>query len=90
MKASPWYSISNEQVLERLSTTVDGLASAEAQQRLAAQGPNEIEEQQRRPEPLSTRIEALRDNLGEQTRVGGDRSFEPKLEPVEVLLESGV
>jgi len=49
MKAPPWHSVSNEQVLERLSTSADGLVSAEAQQRLAAQGPNEIEEQQRRP-----------------------------------------
>jgi len=49
MKAPHWHSVSNEQVLEQLSTGVDGLVSAEAQQRLAVQGTNEIEEQRRRP-----------------------------------------
>jgi Ca2+-transporting ATPase len=61
MKApAPWYSVSNEQVFEQLSTSADGLASVEAQKRLAVQGPNEIEEQQRRP-PWRMLLDQFRD-----------------------------
>jgi P-type Ca2+ transporter type 2C len=43
-KAKAWHSQSGEEVLAQLASTADGLSSREAAQRLAVNGPNELQE----------------------------------------------
>ena len=47
--ATPWHSITPEDVLERLGTGKSGLETAEASRRLSEHGPNALPEARRRP-----------------------------------------
>ncbi|MEN8178013.1 MAG: cation-translocating P-type ATPase [Pseudomonadota bacterium] len=48
MQPADWHSIETDEVLKRLESSVSGLTSADAQRRLAEQGPNTIPERRRR------------------------------------------
>jgi len=48
MQPTDWHTIETDEVLKRLGSSVSGLTTADAQQRLAGQGPNAIPEKQRR------------------------------------------
>jgi hypothetical protein len=41
---TPWHSQTSEIMLVQIGTTVNGLSSAEAEQRLAANGPSTLQE----------------------------------------------
>ena len=60
MQPKAWHSIEVEEVLQRLESSVQGLTTAVAEQRMAEYGPNAIPEKQRRS-PLAIMLGQFRD-----------------------------